>query len=71
MMSTTKRLIVAGMLALGLAGCSGGPSAEAATNTDVSGIVVPLPDGGSVTCVVYEGYKAGGITCDWGVHDDE
>lgn len=65
MMSTTKRLIVAGMLALGLAGCSAGPSGDVATNTDVSGIVVPLPDGGSVTCVVYEGYKAGGITCDW------
>ena len=63
MMSTTKRLIVAGMLALGLAGCSA--ESEAATNTDVSGIVVPLLDGGSVTCVVYEGYKAGGITCDW------
>ena len=63
MMSTTKRMIVAGMLALGLAGCSA--ESEAATNTDVSGIVVPLPDGGSVTCVVYEGYKAGGITCDW------
>ena len=63
MMSTTKRLIVAGMLALGLAGCSA--ESEAATNTDVSGIVVPLLDGGSVTCVVYGGYKAGGITCDW------
>lgn len=26
---------------------------------------VPLDDGRTVTCVVYDGYKAGGVSCDW------
>lgn len=26
---------------------------------------VPLKDGRTVTCVVYDGYRAGGVSCDW------
>lgn len=26
---------------------------------------VELPEGGSVQCVIFEGYRAGGLSCDW------
>ncbi|WP_263729998.1 hypothetical protein [Cellulomonas sp. SG140] len=75
-MSRTKRaglaLAVAAAAALGLAGCgSAGDGStpaqhvEGLEGADVAPVVVELAGGHSVTCVVYDGYKSGGISCDW------
>jgi hypothetical protein len=57
-----------GLVLAVLAACGSAPvSADETTNSsDVHAEVVTLPSGGTVTCVVYEGYKAGGLDCDWG-----
>lgn len=55
-----KRIIAISIVALlALAGCgsSGAKDDVYVVNVDVNGTQVP--------CVVYDGYKAGGITCDW------
>jgi hypothetical protein len=51
-----------------LAGCGG--SAEASGpgegNYDSWGVhTQDLPDGRTVDCVIWQGYKSGGIDCDW------
>jgi hypothetical protein len=54
---------------LALAGCGADttstPSPTDLNQDDTKVRVVHLDDGRKVTCVIYEGYKAGGISCDW------
>jgi len=56
------------VVALGLAACAGGDQSETHADTgygDIDTYSVPLDDGRYVICAVFEGYKSGGITCDW------
>lgn len=34
-------------------------------DTQLREVRMPLSDGRTVTCVVYGGYKQGGLSCDW------
>ncbi len=52
-----KRLLIAVVLVV-LAGCGAGGPAKRGND-------VVLPDGRTVTCVVYKQGYAGGISCDW------
>ncbi len=67
-------LAAVGALVLGLAGCSSAPSTGGAPELDEeSGIIstdlfersIKLTDGRVITCIIYEGYRKGGLSCDW------
>lgn len=67
-------VVAGGALLLALAGCGAGsgdapaPASTVAPTYDGEGLSeahVPLSDGRTVTCVVYAGYKRGGLSCDW------
>lgn len=62
------------LLACSLAGCGSqdtrqpGPKAECTaqdSETNLSECSVTLSDTRKVDCVVYSGYKLGGLSCDW------
>lgn len=61
------------LLMLSLAGCVESPEPEVTqgkTVTERESIVVPLEaitkDGRVVDCFELDGYRAGGLSCDWG-----
>ena len=56
---------LAGIVAL--AGCGTSPRSEPGTTGGTYEVIHVDVDGHSVPCVVWDGHKAGGITCDWGV----
>jgi len=69
-----KKRIAAALIALGLiaglSSCSGGSTQQgdsaARGNTTFDVEQVALPDGGSVTCVYYVGYRTGAaVSCNW------
>ena len=66
-----KMIPILALLALSLTGCAfeapGAPTKgyvpdEQPTYVRVEQVVTPE---GEVTCVIYEGFKSGGVTCDW------
>lgn len=70
------KFVTVTLCALLLAGCGGGVTEQAGTekynNThadvprgDLYGQKVNLPSGQTVECVVYDGVRAGGLSCDW------
>lgn len=66
----TLAALSAAVLALTLTGCGETAPDEPGQAPVVVGDgmyvkTVDLPDGREVTCVVYAGYKAGGLSCDW------
>jgi predicted small secreted protein len=60
-----KMTILAVVAATALTGCAtaGAPGGNGSDSFYVE--EVALPDGGTVQCVVYNGYQKGGISCDW------
>ena len=54
-------LFVVGILLI-LTAC--GPSSQPSKDT-VEVYTVTLDDGRAVTCIIYHGYRKGGISCDW------
>lgn len=74
-MSYKKKLVavVTGLTLLGLAGCSAevppeqeGLSYEEQKLTNSLKVrAVQMPDGTSVYCVVLNGFRQGGVSCDW------
>jgi hypothetical protein len=70
-----KRVVaLLAVLALLLVGCADDrtqgeiPASDNSQSTglgQVEVVEVPLPSGYTVTCVLYDGYSGGGITCDW------
>ena len=68
-----RKVITAALASLvavaALAGCSGTPDPEPVTAPSkidgASDIVHIDVDGRKVTCIVWQAYRAGGISCDW------
>lgn len=66
-------LIAAGALALGLSACSTTPVAEYKSDDqimeenggDLYVATKELPDGRTVTCLIYISVRKGGLSCDW------
>ena len=66
---------IAAVTVVSLAACSGGPSGGTTTqpvdkgagsySSSLSERIIKLKDGRVVTCVIYEGGYAGGLSCDW------
>lgn len=68
----TVALTAAGVLLL--SGCAKVPSEyedngpvnySTTVGNDLTSSIVRLPDGREVVCVVYNGYREGGVSCDW------
>lgn len=58
------RLAVAGLaVLLLLAGCTSASKVEGSTSLYEERVL--LNDGRYVLCVIYSGYQAGGLSCDW------
>lgn len=53
------KIIGMAIIAIFIAGCAG------VDTTETDSREVNLPDGRTVTCVVSDGNKSGGIDCDW------
>lgn len=69
-MTKIAKLAAIGTLAvIALAGCGSddAPAETPAAETSYGQVLVRVVDvdGRKIPCVVFEGYKAGGITCDW------
>jgi len=65
-----KRKILAGiaalLLATGLAGCSAATDNSAGDPSDqLYERSITLSDGRDVTCIIFEGFYKGGVSCDW------
>lgn len=64
-------LAIAGsaVLVASLTSCGGVPNVDGELEPNqlrgISVIQVPLEDGGSVTCVMYDGVREAGLSCDW------
>lgn len=56
----TRAIVLAGALLLALAGCGGDQASKTGP------IEQKLPDGRTVVCVLYDGYREASISCDWG-----
>lgn len=67
-------LVMVGTILALLTGCAPGgnmdePVAVDDRNGDVEERHVLLNDGRSITCIVYDSYQEGGISCDWNPSD--
>lgn len=67
-------LAAAALTTLLLTGCATGYASSDNTNTpvskdynneDITERTIKLSDGRTIKCVVWSGYKKGGISCDW------
>ncbi|MDN3356050.1 hypothetical protein [Actinomadura sp. DC4] len=70
--------VITAAVALVLAGCGSGgaagepngnptaPFTSADSSQDLTVVHVKVDGGPPVTCVIYDGYRAGGLSCDWG-----
>ncbi len=78
MRKTTRITLAITVICMALAGC--GSASESSTpahavrsidsqcsaqNDEFRECVITLPDARQVDCVVYSGYKQGGLSCDW------
>lgn len=78
MRKTTRITLAITVICMALAGC--GSASESSTpahavrsidsqcsaqNGEFRECVITLPDARQVDCVVYSGYKQGGLSCDW------
>ena len=63
----TIGIVGLGAVALLLAGCSRetSPESQQGTNGVVSTFYAKTIDGRTIPCVVWSGYKQGGLSCDW------
>lgn len=60
------KLLAAAILSIvALTACAPTTNTGEKITEGLSSFNVKLPDGNTVVCVVYDGYKAGGVTCDW------
>ena len=57
------------VLVASLTACGGVPNddgeLETGPTSGISVVQVPLEDGGSVTCVMYDGVREASLSCDW------
>lgn len=61
-----RRKVIASLLgALVLAGC-GLNDDNTGLDEGIHEVPVELKDGRTVTCILYKGYRKGGLSCDWG-----
>lgn len=61
-----RKMIIGGLAAgMLLAGCSESTPGTPVEPDSPYKVVHVRVDGRGVTCVVYDGYKEGGISCDW------
>jgi len=66
-----KKIAVVAFATLALVGCAGSTEPEDIYGSWSSGYdrvvveEVPLPDGDTVVCITWDGYRAGSITCNW------
>jgi hypothetical protein len=66
-----RAAIVAALAAIVLTGCGSTSDPEPVGETKLNNLesvrVYPqrLPDGRTVTCLIYTGYQKGGLSCDW------
>lgn len=63
-----KKVVVAGVAALLLAGCGSAADGQTAPADEVkinSAESVKMVEINGAQCVVFDGYKSGGISCNW------
>jgi len=48
-----------------LSGCSSSDGDYTTSTGDLREQSITLSDGRVVTCIVYQGYRKGGLSCDW------
>ena len=73
MRKTTCITLAITVICMALAGCGSAPAHEVRSiesqcsdmDDDFSECVITLTDTRQVDCVVYSGYKKGGLSCDW------
>lgn len=73
MRKTTRITLAITVICMALAGCGSAPAhavrsvdSQCSAGADVfTECVVTLTDTRQVDCVVYSGYKQGGLSCDW------
>lgn len=73
MRKTTRITLAITVICMALAGCGSAPAHEVRSIdsrcSDMDGVfrecVITLTDTRQVDCVVYSGYKQGGLSCDW------
>lgn len=73
MRKTTRITLAITVICMALAGCGSAPAHEVRSIdsrcSDMDGgfreCVITLTDTRQVDCVVYSGYKQGGLSCDW------
>lgn len=73
MRKTTRITLAITVICMALAGCGSAPAHEvrsiesqcSAWDDEFRECVVTLTDMRQVDCVVYSGYKQGGLSCDW------
>lgn len=59
-----KRLILVVVAALALTGCGSITTGEETDASNIRYVEVTTP-GGTVPCLVYTGYRKGGLDCNW------
>lgn len=59
-----RKIVLVGFALLSLTAC-GSLGENDASETATDGREVDLPDGSTVMCVVSDGVRSGGVTCDW------
>ena len=73
MRKTTRITLAITVICMALAGCGSAPAhavrsvdSQCSAGADVfTEYVITLTDTRQVDCVVYSGYKQGGLSCDW------
>lgn len=73
MRKTTRITLAITFICMALAGCGSAPAHEvrsidsqcSAWRGNLRECVITLTDTRKVDCVVYSGYKQGGLSCDW------
>lgn len=73
MRKTTRITLAITVICMALAGCGSAPAHAVRSiesqcsdmDDDFSECVITLTDTRQVDCVVYSGYKKGGLSCDW------
>lgn len=73
MRKTTRITLAITVICMALAGCGSAPAhavrsvdSQCSAGADVfTECVITLTDTRQVDCVVYSGYKQGGLSCDW------